>query len=155
VAINIKKMKSKQPLTGTNMPGSATNKKVMGPVDKAPVELNRDTDKLMKGTTTAGAGETPQEDSKVNQQSKEFGPALAALFTKGLRGEDTAGKKKTQPTAEDARIKKGTDILTGKTNMDEIEGQESGQSPTYKDWKQLGETNDHVIIAVSKKKAQF
>src|SRR6185312_1387418 len=128
-------MKGRQPLFGTNMPGSASNKKVVGPVDKSPLELQRSTDKLMKGTTTAGAGETAQEDAAVNKQSKAVGPALAAMFKKGLRGEDTAGKQ--QMSAEDARIKKGTAILQGKTDLNALEGSENGQSPTYKDWRQV------------------
>lgn len=149
MAINVKKMKGRQPLFGTNMPGSASNKKVVGPVDKSPMELQRNTDKLMKGTTTAGAGETTQEDAAVNKQSKAQGPTLAALFTKGLRGEDTAGV-----SPEDARIKKGTAILQGKTDMKGLEDSENGQSPTYKDWRQTGGAKSNTIVAVSKKKAQ-
>lgn len=152
MAITVKKMKGKQPLFGTNMPGSASNKKVFGSVDKSPIELQRNTDKLMKGTTTAGAGETAQEDATVNKQNKDFGPALAALFTKGLRGEDTAGKQ--QVSAEDARIKKGTAILQGKTDLKDLEASENGQSPTYKDWRQVGGSKSNTIVAASKKKVQ-
>ncbi len=155
MAITVKKMKGRQPLFGTNMPGSASNKKVVGPVDKAPLEVQRQTDKLMKGTTTAGAGETSQEDASVNKQSKEFAPALAALFTKGLRGETLPGKQ-TKPSAEDARLKKGSDIMSGKTNLSEIEGEESGKSTTYKDWRQTGNANGDAVVTVKKKaQAQF
>jgi hypothetical protein len=149
VAITIKKMKGRQPLFGTNMPGSASDRKVIGPIDKSPLEVQRNTDKLMKGTTTAGAGETAQEDASVNKQSKSQEPTLAALFKKGLRGEDRAGV-----SAEDARIKKGTAILQGKTDLKDLDGSENGQSPTYKDWRQTGGAKSNTIVAVSKKKAQ-
>lgn len=152
MAINVKKMKAKQPLFGANMPGSASNKKVMGPVDKSPVELNRSTDKLMKGTTTAGAGETPQEDSLVNKQSKEQGPNMAQLFTKGLRGETLPGRK-SKPSAEDARLKKGSDMLAGKADLSGIEGEE--KSPTYKDWREAGTASSTIVTAKKKVQAQF
>jgi hypothetical protein len=104
----------------------------------------------MKGTTTAGAGETAQEDASVNKQSKATGPKLAALFTKGLRGEDTPSKEKVSPT--DARIKAGTSYLQGKTDLKQLEDSENGQSPTYKDWRQTGGAQSTTIV--SKKKAQ-
>jgi hypothetical protein len=147
MAIQVKKMKAKQPLLGTNMPSSATNKKILGPVDKSPIELNRAVDKLMKGTATAGAGETPQEDASVNKQSKASGPSLAAMFTKGLRGEDMAGNV----SPRDARIRQGRDYLQGKTDLKEIEDEAVGKSPTYKDWQQTGEPKAQVIV---KKKVQ-
>jgi hypothetical protein len=56
-------------------------------------------------------------------------------------------------SAEDARIKKGTAILQGKTDLNALEGFENGQSPTYKDWRQVG-TKGNTIVAVSKKKVQ-
>lgn len=142
MAFKSKKSNPKQPILGTNMPGSTNSRKVTGAVDKSPVDLTRSVDKLMKGTAEAGAGETAQEDASVNKQSKAQGADMAEIFSKGLRGEDMAGSK---PSRSD-RVNKGTDMLNG------IE--ESEVSPKYKDWQQIGETNSHVIMAFKKKQVK-
>lgn len=161
------KTPKRQPIIGTNMPGSAASKKIFGPIDKSPVELNRAVDKLTKGTAEPGAGETAQEDSAVDQRSKSQGPDMAAIFSRGLRGEDTAGSKPDEePMSRAQRISAGMQALkspsgnlNGATqqkspsgNLDDLE---EGGSNSYSDYRQAGGSRPAAVIVKKKQARQF
>ena len=146
--IKVSKMRAKQPLFGTNMPGSAESKHVLGPVDRSPEELRRQSAKMMMGDPEKAAS----DDSKGVMPNLGEGMAAKGLHGKFEPDEAADSQQESRTARVNAGVKAMQNSGEGFASVDEAATE---APPTFKDWQKIGETPSHMIVAVNKKKIRY